>query len=318
MDKEDAAEHLEEHNTHQDNEFGSTGMFNRFLSIFARQNDVLERAFLDVIKTDSEFAAVLSAFLCRIKGSSGSLFVIAKMNKAGDCFVLARSIFETIVNTCFLCARGIDMVKRAQRHAMQKSYRNLERSLIINGRKIAVFWPGRELLKECDELKAALKEFTDKRGREITLWTPETTKEKITQIDAKYGKACSSGLQSGLFGIYRDASDITHGTFFGALILLGATQPKKLPAGTDEIFAEQRKQICMILVLLSLAINSLIHILAQEFSLGNLKEESDEIEQLYHKEPYFQGDRDPRKRKRSPKAQGGYHWTSGDSSSNSD
>ena len=200
------------------------------------------------------------------------------------------------------------MVKRAQRHAMQKSYRNLERSLTINERKIAVCWTGKEVLEKNDEIKAALAEFTDRRGREITLWTPETLKEKIVHIDAKYGKTYSAGLQGGLFGLYRDASDITHGTFFGALILLGLTQPKKVPDGTDELIAEQRKLICMILLLLSLAINSLVLILAEEFCLEDVREESDKIVELYYEESPFKRDRKPRKGKGPPNGPGEFHW----------
>ena len=53
------------------------------------------------------------------------------------------------------------------------------------------------------ELQADLAMFTNKKGREITQWTPETVKERIDAIDSKYGPRASGDLNFGLFSIYR-------------------------------------------------------------------------------------------------------------------
>ena len=45
--------------------------------------------------------------------------------------------------------------------------------------------------------------------------------DRLELISSKYGQEISKNLQMGFFGIYADASEIPHGTFYGSMILLG-------------------------------------------------------------------------------------------------
>ena len=121
-------------------------------------------------------------------------------------------------------------------------------------------------------------------------------------------------IDVGLFGIYRDASDLTHGSFFGALLWLGQTQPAKSPRKSAELSAEHRGMICMLLLLLGLSINSLIYILGEKFALPGLRKESDEIRELYYKDPWFSGDHDSTSSSGPRGERRGFNWTVGDGS----
>ena len=124
----------------------------------------------------------------------------------------------------------------------------------------------------------ALTEFTSKKGREITSWTPETVQEQIEAIDARYGKRISTNLQFALMSIYRHASEIAHGTFFGALFALGLTSPSGSPKSPEELQNHQRQNLSMLLMMLGLATSAFIMVLAIEIpSLSNLVIESEKV-----------------------------------------
>jgi hypothetical protein len=119
-------------------------------------------------------------------------------------------------------------------------------------------WNGEVKSDSNPELQAALAEFTSKKGREITSWTPETVQEQIETIDARYGKRISTNLQFALMSIYRHESDIAHGTFFGALFALGLTSPSGPPKSPEELQIHQRQNLSMLLMMLGLATSALI------------------------------------------------------------
>ncbi len=48
----------------------------------------------------------------------------------GD-YVIARVVYETSVNACFILAAGDEMAERAWRHLKQKSIRDLDRDFYI-------------------------------------------------------------------------------------------------------------------------------------------------------------------------------------------
>ena len=255
--------------------------------IFAHQNDILCRAFKRILKLDGRRPFLVCALIYRVNESCRSLCVLASMDKAADCYILARSIFEACLNISFICARGENVAMRAWRHALQRSHRNLDRRFQVNDRTMRVFWSGKDSIEESPEVKAALNEFTTKKGKEVVAWSKETPKEKMTAIDQKYGKNISIPFEFGYFGIYRHASDITHATLFGVLFLLGATTPTSATREDKGVSTEYRGQISTILMLLGWVLDALIDVLDQEFSLADLNKEANEVLKVYRQEPWL-------------------------------
>lgn len=259
-----------------DSKFGSIEATHNLWLFFNKELDVFKKVRQISLNEDNGLWSVLIPLIYAIEDSSESLSLLANKGKTRDCFVIARVIFETIVNACFICAQGEEAANKVRRHSLQKSYRDLDRELEINARKLTLHWTGTVDPSQDPELQASIKEFTAKSGREITSWTPESVKEKIEQISQKYGPRVVYGLQFGLFAIYRHASEIVHGTLFGALFILGLTAPKA-PQSQEELAYQQRGQLSMILMMLGLSLSSMILVLSEHIVLGELVDESEAL-----------------------------------------
>ncbi len=210
-----------------------------------------------------------------IQDSCETVSMLALNGKMRDCFVIARTVFESIVNFCFICGKGNEATARAEAHAMQKTYRDLHRELEINQQKLSVQWSGQVDLSSNPKLQAAIAEFTSSKGREKTSWTSETVTERIEVIGAKYGTEVATRLQFALLSIYRHASEIAHGTLFGALFALGLTLPSGPPTSSEDMAKHQRQNITMLLMMLGFSISSLLRVVATELPIQTLINESD-------------------------------------------
>lgn len=266
-------------------QFGSVETTHRLWLFFNDQTKLLKEAHSAVLGKTDEIWNTITPLLFSALDSCDSITLLSQNGKMRDCFILARTIFETVINTCFICAKGTDAAKRAKRHALQKSFRDLNRDLEINQNKLTLKWTGEVELVSNPELRAALAEFTSRKGREITSWTPATVKEQIEEIDTKYGHNISSGLQFGLVALYRHGSEIAHGTLFGALFSLGLTSPSRSET-PEKLQSYQRQNLSMVLMMLGLSISSLIGILAKEAGLQGLHEKSKQETQELKKEPW--------------------------------
>lgn len=278
-------------NKGESEEFGSVESTHRLWIFFSNQVQIFEKARLSAMQEKSEIWSVIIPLLYAIKDSCDSLSLLAQRGKTRDSFVLARTIYESIVNASFILAKGSEAVERAKQHALQKSYRDTNRELKINDKKLNLKWGGTIDLSENAELQAALARFTSKKGREITSWTPETVKEQIEVIDKKYGTGVSTGLQFALMAVYRHASDIGHGTFFGALFSLGLTSPSGAPKSPEELAKHQRQNLSMLLMMIGLSLESLISILAAELALPEIVAEAHKETQSLKKESWTKDDR---------------------------
>lgn len=133
-----------------------------------------------------------------------------------DCFGIARSATELAVNICYIAAGGDDVVKRAERHALQKTYRDLERSGEVGGTSFRLEAKPRTPLDEFPELAEAIAEFTGKNGKEIADWTPLSISKQIDVVREANARAGLS-LSGATIAIYRHASEFLHGTYFSVL-----------------------------------------------------------------------------------------------------
>lgn len=232
--------------------------FDTALSGLRGQLDTLDNLFKSIIAGESlRQNAVMRAFLPLLVGLSSScesVLILARASQYGDAWVAARTAFLTIINICFIAAKGEAAADRAWRHAYQKGYRDLERSVSINDIRWLLRWEGKGAvdLNQMPELKHAIEEFSTKSGKEKSAWTEETLDEQIAAIDKKFGSELTTRLAFGRLVIYRHASELAHGTLFSWLWQLGFTTPGEEPKLSSDFADTPRDKALIAIVALSI------------------------------------------------------------------
>ena len=174
-----------------------------------------------------------------------------------------------------------------KKYAFQKGYRDLFKRLKIDALNIEIGLTNdhKEFIDKHrpQYLVEALEDFTNKKGKEITSWTNETTKEKIEIISKKYGAWANGLLTFAFFNTYRDVSEIIHGSYYGVRIFTGMQNKDISNFKTSDEAAKyftdhQFKLGTLILQQISISIVALIEIINQEFNtltaVNSIKEKS--------------------------------------------
>ena len=79
---------------------GSIEAVNYMLFFFNQQLDIVNRLNKRIIDYDNGLALTLVPLVYSIKDSAESICLLTEKGKLRDCFVVARTIFETVVNAC--------------------------------------------------------------------------------------------------------------------------------------------------------------------------------------------------------------------------
>ncbi len=229
----------------------------------------------------SELTSVIGPILKFNHDTGKSIKLLAENNHLRDLIILSRPFIECLINIGFICAKGDEAVVKSKKYAYQKGYRDLFREITINGFEIK-----NGLTADKDfidkhrpkNLVEALDEYTTKQGTEKTSWTSETTRQKVEVIGNKYGLWVNGLLTFSFFNIYRDVSEIIHGSYYGVLIMTGMqnkniTEFKSAEEATQYFTDHQFKLGTLILQQVSISIVALIEILSQVFkSLVTIQE----------------------------------------------
>jgi hypothetical protein len=171
-----------------------------------------------------------------LRGAEGSCRSILKLTEAGvgsgvrDCFSIARSVVETLINVCYILAEGDGTAARMERHAQQKVFRDLGRYSSVAGLQIWMRTGGQPNPDDIPGLNEALAEFTSKKDREITEWVSVNIEKRLEIIAARYGWPVQFPLQAAFFMIYRHSSEILHGTLYGTLFFISGLPIDGRPA----------------------------------------------------------------------------------------
>lgn len=233
-------------------------------------------------RNESRSHSLMFPMLDAIEESTGTLLDLVRLRRLRDCYVIARVIYETSVNACFVLAAGDETAARAIRHVEQKSLRDLDRTFYIADEKMRLKWSGADEALNDPENQQLLQEFTSRKGREITTWTDENVPERLSVIHEKYGRA-SRNLYWALL-LYRHASEIAHGSLFGVLFSWGATEPST-PRSTEDIRKFRDSNLRHVLMLTGSALNSLIQIVAHDLGYQELVEISNAVDKEYRNTP---------------------------------
>lgn len=249
--------------------------------------DVADKLLADVISrtkaTDSSRVGVLYPFLDSVQESASSLRILATRQALRDSYVIARVIYETAINACFLLTKPVELSARANVHAKQKTLRNLVRRIEIAGTSLFEFkFDGADELMQEPAHKQWLDEFTSKSGREITSWTPENVQQRLEAVHQTFGAEVTRGLAFGLL-LYRHASEIAHGTLYGTLFSWGAAEPNRPLKSPSDLGIFRRAELRHLLKLVCFTLESLIRVSSIALDAPSLNESAKEALRDYYK-----------------------------------
>jgi len=194
-----------------------------------------------------------------------------------DCFGIARSISETGINVAYIIAGGNSMAERAQRHALQKGFRDLQRQGEMGGFGFSVLWNGPiPDPKDVPGLQEALAEFSTSKGREKD-WTDDNLSARIALIRNKFGYAALS-LSGAATSIYRHSSEILHGSYFGTTFFW--TGGVNRPTNREEAGALFFTHFVAAFTAAFFSTHGVLEIIAKEFGQEELKKANKDLFRL--------------------------------------
>jgi hypothetical protein len=223
-------------------------------------------------------------YLDSVNDSLESFRLLVRNAKLRDSYVIARVIYETAVNVCFVLTDSEVLTARANTHAKQKTLRGLVRAIEIAGDEIFSYkMHGAEDLMKIPRHQEALTSYTSKSGREITSWTPENVQERLDAIYRKFGRNKAYGLMLSLL-LYRHSSEIAHGTLYGTLFSWGATEVGEPMAREEDIGNFRYKELRQLLKFISHTLESVMAIICPLIELSEIPEKATRARTDFYKD----------------------------------
>jgi hypothetical protein len=169
-----------------------------------------------VVSSDLE---VIDTVIMMLQGVGVSAHSILRLSETldmnlRDCFSISRSVVESSINVAYIVAGGPEIAAHARRHALQKSYRDLERAGTVGDWSFGISAQHKPEVAAVAGLQEALDEFSDARGRERRDWTKDNLEKRLNLIEQRFSGA-SLNFAAAIMQIYRHSSEIIHGTYFG-------------------------------------------------------------------------------------------------------
>jgi len=236
---------------------------------FVQHQRILDRLYRKLEASGDDTELPVRMLLLAALDTAESLTILVDSDKPRDAYVLGRVFLEAAVNACFVCASGSETAERAFRHFRQKSYRRLNWEMATQSLKISLTSNYQVSPKDEERLKQEMEEFTSNSGRELN-WTAESLKDRIEGIAKLVGHIPATYLLAVYAAIYDTASEIAHGTMFGALFRLGLTQPYHKISGADDIAASRKSDLAFLLWLMNLVAYTLVTAVGKRYAFEDL------------------------------------------------
>jgi len=243
-------------------------------SFLDRQVNLVHKTKKIVLKQQIEPWITIHPLIHGVIESSSSILILANENRLRDCYALGRVVFETIINIGFICAKGKKYAEQMQKHAIQKEIRGQKRQSKIGDMVLKVERNPMIDLSQDEELKLIVEEYTRNNGKEITQWTPEGIIKRLEVINSKYSEKIAGDLHFSLISIYRNSSEIIHGTYYGSLFSIGGLS---LPKTKEDLIKYTKSNMSLLLMMIGASLGSLIKIISKEIEIGAIIEESESV-----------------------------------------
>ena len=185
-------------------------------------------------RIDNPRIVSLYHLLMSIYITGNAINLLAINNFLGESYMLARALLEKLINYMYLLVCEEKEYKRYLAYTKQKSYRILNRSFIVGDQKAELKWTGSINLDDYPELKEAVNEFTNSKGKAIKskMWSSLSLADRLAIIRDQ-SKIKIDGMMLSTLGIYDDASEALHGSLYGVTFNYGFSE--KIPSSAQEL-----------------------------------------------------------------------------------
>ena len=202
-----------------------------------------------------------------------------------DCYPIARSIVESVVNIVFILAQGRQAAELADRHAQQKMYRDLKRKYSAGSWTVTIGSNVELSPEDKDRMSALAAEFTTSRGLEKRNWTDESLTNRIDTAAKRFPEGSVMLLHVAVFNIYRHASEVLHGTYFAAMHFWGPTTfGRPSPKDRDDLLHVLSEHQFSVLMSTTFALTALLECIGDYVGtpelVGNARIEFDRLRNL--------------------------------------
>jgi hypothetical protein len=244
-----------------------------FIAEQTRFLDAIIDAMSNKISAEASDESAQKIVMLMSQGLGVTMHSILKLTSARDmsirdCYGMARGAFELAVNTCYITAGGAEVADRAQRHAMQKTYRDLHRKGEIGNMKFELGSSDVPDIQSIPGLEAALAEYS-RKGKEVTDWTPVSISERISVV-SNVDSAVALCLSGASMSIYRHSSELLHGTYFSVVYFWSGSGA---PASTRERFEKVwEEHFITIFTAVFFSASAVIKLLSRRFCLSDIVE----------------------------------------------
>lgn len=232
--------------------------------------ELYEYQYDELEKIDNPRIVSLYHLLMSIYITGNAINLLTINNFLGESYMLARSLLEKLINYMYLLVCKEKEYIRYVAYTKQKSYRILNRSFTVGGQKAELKWTGSVNLNDYPELKEAVNEFTDPRGKAIKskMWSSLSLADRLAIIRDQ-SKIKIEGIMLSTLGIYDDASEALHGSLYGVTFNYGFFE--KTPSNAQELAEIYRNKLLFLFFALGTCIGALFEVISGVYSSEKVK-----------------------------------------------
>ncbi len=233
--------------------------------------ELYEYQYDELEKIDNPRVVSLYHLLMSIYITGNAINLLAINNFLGESYMLARSLLEKLINYMYLLVCEEKEYKKYLAYTKQKSYRILNRSFIVGDQKAELKWTGSVNLDDYPELKEAVNEFTNSKGKAIKskMWSSLSLADRLATIRDK-SKIKIEGIMLTTLGIYDDASEALHGSLYGVTFNYGFFE--KIPSSAQELAETYRNKLLFLFFGLGTCIGTLFEVISGVYSSEKVKD----------------------------------------------
>ncbi len=221
-------------------------------------------------QTDSRWKVVVP-MLWAIQKACGSVYFLSTKEQVIGCVVTSRCILEGSINVAYICGAGEAAAEKANRHAVQKSYRDVR--VFSDMKKTFLDEPAPDWSEalDDDEFREIVDEFSTKKGAELPYWTPLSLHDRVDAVERFYGKRPADFFRVCISAIFRHSSELLHGTYYGALFALGQVPTSRGAMSAADVQENNRETISTVVFLMIGIMDQIMHVLDSEASIGETR-----------------------------------------------
>lgn len=222
-------------------------------------------------KIDNPRIVSLYHLLMSIYITGNAINLLAINNFLGESYMLARPLLEKLINYMYLLVCEEKEYKRYLAYTKQKSYRILNRSFIVGDQKAELKWTSSINLDDYPELKEAVNEFTNSKGKAIKskMWSSLSLADRLAIIRDQ-SKIKIEGIMLSTLGIYDDASEALHGSLYGVTFNYGFFE--KIPSSAQKLAEIYRNKLLFLFFALGTCIGTLFEVISGVYSSEKVKD----------------------------------------------